>query len=333
MPLLHERSEVLAAYADAAARGWVVPCFGSENLTTTEAVLAAALAAAERLGVADLPVTVAITGAYAHRSQAAFYTHTRRVALGLELFLADLALLCGPSSPYGRLRVMAHFDHAQHDLDADYLEHGDLTRWASVMYDASTLPFAANIAATSRFVARRGRHVLVEGACDEIVDAGAAGSELTTPERAREFLTGTGVDLLVANLGTEHRASAADLRYRGDLARACRDAVGARLVLHGCSSVPPDAVAGLFADGVRKVNIWTALERDASPALLADLVAHADAVAGATARDLQARGLLGPAAPVDGRAAISHCTTAHRQQVVYAAMTAIAGGFFDLWYR
>jgi hypothetical protein len=138
---------------------------------------------------------------------------------------------------------------------------------------------------------------------------------------------------MVANLGTEHRASGADLRYRDDLARACAAAVGGRLVLHGCSSVPPAGLGGLFADGIRKVNIWTMLERDASPALVADLVEGADLAAGAAAGQLQARGLLGPQAPTTRRAALSHFTTAHRQEVVHASMVATAAGFFRLWYR
>lgn len=333
MPLISRRDEVLAAYADAARRGWVVPCFGTENLTTTEAVLEAALRHAAAVGVPDLPVVIAITGAYGHRSQAAFYTHTRQVGLGLRLFFADLRELTAPGSPYARLRVMAHFDHAQHDLDAELLASGGPGPWASVMYDASTLPFAANQEATRAFVLRRGREVVIEGACDEIVDSGGGCGDLTTPDRAAAYLAATGVDLMVANLGTEHRASGADLHYRDDLARACSARVGGVLVLHGCSSVPPAQLGALFADGVRKVNIWTMLERDSSPALFADLVAHADAVAGPLAAGLAARGLLGPAAPVGGKASLAHFTTAHRQAVVHEAMVGIAAGFYALWYR
>ena len=49
-------------------------------------------------------------------------------------------------------------------------------------------------------------------ACDEIVDAtGDEKSELTSPDAAERYFRETGVDYIVANLGTEHRASAADL--------------------------------------------------------------------------------------------------------------------------
>ena len=74
--------------------------------------------------------------------------------------------------------------------------------------------------------------------------------------------------MAVANLGTEHRASAAELKYRGDLARQIKARVGARIVLHGCSSVTSDQIGDLFEDGICKVNIWTALERESAPPLI-----------------------------------------------------------------
>ena len=42
MPIITARENVLAVYEQAAARGWVIPCLCSENLTTTEAILTAA---------------------------------------------------------------------------------------------------------------------------------------------------------------------------------------------------------------------------------------------------------------------------------------------------
>ena len=61
MPLVTSRNRVLDVYADAAQRGWVVPTFCSENLTTTEAVLSAAREHGERIGTPDIPITLAIT--------------------------------------------------------------------------------------------------------------------------------------------------------------------------------------------------------------------------------------------------------------------------------
>ena len=53
------------------------------------------------------------------------------------------------------------------------------------MYDASTLPLEENIRKTAAFVKKRGKDILIEGACDEIVDAtGSVRNALTTPEHA-----------------------------------------------------------------------------------------------------------------------------------------------------
>jgi len=333
MSIVKGRAAVLGLYEEMRRKGRVIPCFCSENLTTTEAILEAAARRGRDLGEGGLPVIVAITCNYAHRRQAAFYTSTRDWRTGLRLFLADLGVLAGPGGPYEDLRVMVHLDHAQFDEDEELLG-GDLSGFSSVMFDASRLPFDENIELTRRFVEERGSELLVEGACDEIRDAtGAERGELTDGARALRFLEETHVDLMVANLGTEHRASGADLRYRGDKAREISDLAGPRIVLHGVSSVPVEQVSGLFLDGVRKANIWTALERDSTPALLEDMVRNAAKAAGPElAARLAREGLLGPRADLDSRASLSFFTTAYRQSIVHRAMSDIALAYLEAWY-
>jgi len=334
MPLILKRPDVLDLYQRGRDRGWVIPCFCTENLTTTEAVLAAAYDHGKKIADAKLPVTLAVTNLYDHRSQTVAYTHTRDWRVGLELFLAELRVLCGPKSPFRDLSVMIHLDHIQHDLDHELLD-SDFEEVSSIMYDASTLPFEQNMAKTRAFVAGKGKKVVVEGACDEIMDAtGTVHNEMTTAERAERYLKESGVDMMVANLGTEHRANTANLKYDGARAREIRAAIGPKIVLHGTSSVPSEQVGSLMADGVCKVNIWTALERDASPVLLRDMVAHAAQVAGsAEAKKLRDEGLLGPKAPVEGNADLGHFTTEYRQALVYGKMKAIVQGYLELWYR
>ena len=43
MPLVLERNQVLDQYAQAGQKKWVIPTFCTENLTTTEAILAGTL--------------------------------------------------------------------------------------------------------------------------------------------------------------------------------------------------------------------------------------------------------------------------------------------------
>lgn len=334
MPLVSERHEVLAIYRQAAERGWVIPAFCTENLTTTEAILAAAVDHGRRLGIPDLPVTVAITNLYDHRSQTVHYTHSGCWRVGLRLFLADLEALMAEDSPYHDLQVMVHLDHIQPDRDHELLA-GGLGPYASIMFDASACRFETNMALTADFVARRGCEIVIEGACDEIVDAtGEQRSDLTTPERAEQFLRRTGVDMMVANLGTEHRASASELTYRGDLARQIKACIGPRLVLHGCSSITTDQIRTLFHDGICKVNLWTALERDSVPVLMGAMLENASRIAGADhARDWQAAGLLGARAIVDGKPDLGFYTTTWRQSVIFDAMKRIVGDYLELWYR
>ena len=333
MPLILERQQVLDIYAKAAERKWVIPTFNSENLTTTEAILSASLDYSRKIGKPDLPVTIGITNQYSHRSQSVYYTHTRQWDIGLNLFLADIGVLTSKGSPFEKLNVMIHLDHTQWDADKPLLEW-DMNMFSMIMYDASALPFDENIRLTAEFIGKCGRIIVVEGACDEIVDAtGDERSDLTTPEQAVKYLDQTGADFIVANLGTEHRASAADLKYHGDRARDISRLTGPKLVLHGTSSVGNDQVRNLFNDGIAKVNIWTILERNTAPVLFEDMVRNAAMITGSLMTEqMISNGLLGEKVVRNSKAALSHYTTVYRQDIIFGEMKKIVTDYFDLWY-
>lgn len=332
MSIVTGRENVLKVYGQAALRGWTLPCFCTENLTTTEAILTAAKEYSEKIGTEDIPVIVAITCQYSHRAQATYYTQTRRWDTGMRLFLADLQILTAPGAPFDKLKVMVHLDHVQFDDDRELLGW-DLGAFSSIMYDASALPLEENIALTREFVKERGEELVIEGACDEIADAGGQGS-LTTAEKALRYVEGTGADLIVANLGTEHRASAGDLVYRGDLARSINGSIGNKIVLHGASSVPAEQITRLYDDGVCKVNLWTALERDSSPELLRQMAANACKIGGAAAtKQMITKGILGGSASCAGKPDIGYFTTFYRQHIIFEQMKEIIAGYFKLWYR
>ncbi len=333
MPLIIDREAVLSIYKEAAELRWVIPTFCAENLTTLEAVLSATKEYGESIGKNDLPITLAITNLYPHRAQSLNYTHSGDWELGLRLFLADINTLTSTKSPYKELRVMVHLDHIQPDSDSDLLEW-DLSNFSSIMFDASTKPFAENIQLTKAFVEANRSKIVIEGACDEIVDAtGMEKSELTTPERAKEFVEETSVDFIVANLGTEHRASAAELKYHGNIAKSIKSEIGSKIVLHGCSSVPNEQVKSLFDDGVCKVNIWTTLERDSSPILFREMVKNAAKVAGPDEASAMLREcLLGEKADTSSKADLGYYTTVFRQSLVFKKMKEIVKSYLELWY-
>jgi fructose/tagatose bisphosphate aldolase len=333
MPLVLNRNKVLDIYKEAAGRKWVIPTFNTENLTTTEAILAATLDYSKQINKPDLPVTIGITNQYSHRSQSVYYTHTRQWDIGLRLFLADIEVLTSKGSPFEKLNVMIHLDHTQWDSDKPLLEW-DMNRFSMIMYDASAVPFDQNIKLTAGFIEKNGGKIVVEGACDEIVDAtGDQRSVLTTPEQADKYLRNTGADFIVANLGTEHRASAADLKYHGEMARQIKKLTGTKLVLHGTSSVTNDQIGNLFDDGIAKVNIWTILERNSSPVLFENMAKNASKITGnARAGELLLSGLIGEKADRSSGASLSHYTTVYRQDIIFSEMKKIVSSYLKLWY-
>jgi len=330
MPIITGRKNVLAIYEEAAKRGWVIPCMCSENLTTTEAILTAASEFAAEKGYDRVPVTLAITNQYDHRSQSVFYTNTRRWDIGLKLFRASIEIL---AEAFPNVDILIHLDHTQHDTDADLLE-SDLSMYSSVMYDASALPMEENIRKTREYVKRKGHELLIEGACDEIVDAtGEVRCEITDADKCERYKRETGVDMVVANLGTEHRASGQNLHYYSDAAKAIKAKIGPKICLHGTSSVTNEQVKKLFEDGICKVNIWTALERDSAPALTEWTVKNAAKCGGAKLEQkLIEEGYLTEASKTGDKSSLQHFTSTARQEIVMKKMKKIAKGYLELWY-
>ena len=249
MPLISDRKQVLDVFDEAHDRKWVLPTFNVENLTTTEAVLEAVKEYGKIVGIEDLPIIIGITNNYSHRPQSVYYTQTRQWDIGLHLFLSDLIVLTSPEFRYGKLKVMIHLDHIQWDDDKELLDWS-MKQFSSIMYDASTLPLEQNINKTAAFVRMNKETIVIEGACDEISSAGSEKNYLTTPEIVEKYYNQTGIDIVVANLGTEHRANASALQYRSDIARRIKERIGTHLCLHGTSSVSTEKVAKLFDDGI-----------------------------------------------------------------------------------
>jgi len=259
MPVVNDPIETREVFAQARELGVALPAFCAEDERGQEAVLAGTLDKALEIAVDDLPVIIACTINYPPRSQMQLYTHSGDPKLGLHAFFSHLDTLTSPHSPYRRLRVLPCLDHGFPWLD-EYALDDYADRFATVMFDASERPFDENIALTAEYVEKMKGRVVIEGCVDEIAESGAAaGSEITTVENAERFLAETGVDLIVANLGTEHRATAAEKRYHSTRAKEISDAVGTILVLHGTSCLKEEDLPKLAADGIIKVNIFTIL--------------------------------------------------------------------------
>jgi fructose-bisphosphate aldolase, class II len=157
--------------------------------------------------------------------------------------------------------VAVHLDHATSEsLIAEAVGLG----FGSVMYDASALPYAANVQATASIAAWcHERQVWLEAELGEVggKDGVHAAGARTDPEEAADFVTATGVDALAVAVGSSHamlaRTAVIDLELVGKI----RAAVPVPLVLHGSSGVPDDALSAAVAAGLTKINIATQLNK------------------------------------------------------------------------
>ncbi len=263
MPLISDANRAREIYRQAAARGICLANFCTENRRTTEAIFCAAHLFAQAHGLLTVPVVISATANYPIEPQLRHYTGVDDAKVGLRALLADVDTYLSEDSPYQNVTVLLHLDHALPDYEEEIIPRC-LERFATIMYDCSYFPFDENIRRTAEFVARHGHQVMVEGCVDEIIqaeEADTAEGHLTDPAQAERFLAQTGVDLLVPNLGTEHRSTTASAHYDGELAQRISQRVGPRLVLHGSSSLRDADLPRLAGDGIIKFNVWSIFER------------------------------------------------------------------------
>ncbi len=274
MPIITDPHAVRALYAEAAEKGFLIPGLGAENRDTLECCFRAAKRLGEEIGVPNIALCTSVTGRYGGRSQLVNYTSLGCAVEGLLAFADDMRALLRPGGPFDKLRVHAHLDHGQPGLDDDLFEAGRGV-FGSVMYDASALSLDENREKTAKFVSEWKDVYLIEGAVDEITEYGGAHApddDLTKPEDARLFLDETGVDLIVVNVGTEHRATADRVKYHGDRARSIAEVAGGKMVLHGSSSLGDQPLGSIAQDGFVRFNMWTGLETKAGQALARDTI-------------------------------------------------------------
>lgn len=291
MQLLTERDAVLQALADARTRARPLFCPNAETPDEMEAVLLAAESFARSKALRSLTVGIGITGSYPDHPQLQRLDLSSKVTLAgnrqhwsdrpighvAETWLNWLACYADRPGIFPRVRVIPFFDHgwASSPNDLELMRDSSFqTRMGIIMFDASQCDLPRNIAMTRAYVNDARPRVVVEACPDEIHSQRdmirlnlRAADLITDPASAERFVKATGVDLIVPNLGTEHRGlPGARIRYRSDVARQLRRRVGSILALHGTSSLGP-RVASVAHDGFCKVNFYASLARQASDQL------------------------------------------------------------------
>ena len=149
------------------------------------------------------------------------------------------------------LPICLHLDHGDtFELCKSCIDDG----FTSVMIDASSKPFAENIALTRQVVEYAHDHgVVVEAelgtlaGIEDEVNVSAEDSSYTRPEEVEEFVSKTGCDSLAIAIGTSHGAykfkpgTKPQLRF-DVLEEVEKKLPGFPIVLHGSSSVPQEFV-------------------------------------------------------------------------------------------
>jgi fructose-bisphosphate aldolase class II len=252
MPLVATRTLVDRAAAQHVA-------VGSFNVITLEHV-EAVIEGAEQV---DAPVILQI-------SENAVRFHHRR--------LAPIAAAATAMAEVAAVPVSLHLDHVQDD---ELLRQAATAGFGSVMYDASTLDYDKNVAATR--AAREWAHahgIYLEAELGEIggKDGAHAPGVRTDPDEAARFVEETGVGALAVAVGSSHAMTERVASIDTDLVARLARAVPVPLVLHGSSGVPDESILSGIRAGLTKINVSTHLNARFTAAIREHLTRNPAAV-------------------------------------------------------
>ncbi len=319
-----------------------LPCFCTENVITTEAIFMGARRFLEDHSMHHrLPLIIAFTASYKDRPQLINYTGLADIREGMLAVRADIERLARTDGPFHMLDVIVHLDHTQPGQD-DWIINEQSDFISSVMWDCSHYSLGDNISMMKKFVDQCHGSFIIEGAVDEIYNYSPDNVRLdivdriTRPETAEMYYHETGVDLVVPNLGTEHRRTAGTVRYHREEARKIRDMIGRRLVLHGTSSLAPDQLASLPEDGIVKVNLWANLEALPGRQMAERIIRELENILPEeTVTGLVKDGLLNPAMlNRTYKPSIAYLTEKYRRDEVYLPVAgSIVRQFYELLYK
>jgi fructose-bisphosphate aldolase class II len=227
--------------------GYAIPAFNFNNLEQLQAIIGACVETKS-------PVILQVSsGARKYANQ----TLLKYLAKGA----VDYALELGYAIP-----IVLHLDHGDTlELCKSCIESG----FSSVMIDGSHHPYDKNVEVTRQVVEYAHKYdVTVEGELGVLAgiedEVSSAVTHYTKPEEVEDFVKKTGVDSLAISIGTSHGANKfkpeqctrtpegvllpPPLRF--DILEECERRIpGFPIVLHGASSVPPELVKQINANG------------------------------------------------------------------------------------
>ena len=160
--------------------------------------------------------------------------------------------------------VAIHLDHGA--------SHGSAVRAINLgcngaMVDASHEPMPQNIRCTRTVVDMahacgvpvEGELGYVPGIEGEDAERHPGEAAYTTPEEAKTYVEQTGVDFLAVSIGTVHGRMKGEPKLDFQRLKQINEALGIPLVIHGGTGLSDDQFLRLIANGVAKINYYTAL--------------------------------------------------------------------------
>jgi len=274
MKIINERNNVLERLIAAGENGIPLLCPNAETPEEMGGILLGAQRHAISRGLPSIAIGIGVTASYPDHPQLenlALPGATLEATAGLWLRWLQVYLDCGL---FGKVEAIPFLDHGWEPAEQDRALMEQVwfqEEMGIIMHDASLRDFSDNVRLTAGYVERAGQRVVVEACPDKVYERAeierknlGEAAMLSDPENVARFVAMTGVDLVVPNLGTEHRAiSKVPLEYRRELAQALSSRIGPRLALHGTSSLG-NRLQTVGRDGICKVNFYTAMAREAS---------------------------------------------------------------------
>ena len=160
--------------------------------------------------------------------------------------------------------IAIHLDHCK-DLDVirNCIKHG----WTSVMIDASSRPFAENLALTQQVVEMAGpKNITVEAEMGAIVGVEddihvkQQDAHLADVEEAGRFCAQVSLDCFAPAIGTAHGVYKGEPKIAFDRLQEIAQLTGLPLALHGGTGLSDEVFLRCISLGCAKVNISTQLK-------------------------------------------------------------------------
>lgn len=168
-----------------------------------------------------------------------------------------------------KVPVCVHLDHCE---TLEYMEVALKMGFTGVMYDGSALSYEENVKNTKIAVAMAkeyGANVEAEiGTLPSREDGGAtAGPVYTDPDLAAKFCAETGIDALAPSFGTAHGIYKAKPVLDIPRVKEISEKTGLPLVMHGGSGVSEEDYRKSIKNGIRKINYYSYMSKDAVKAV------------------------------------------------------------------